>query len=75
MTKLFADLELKKQKMEEMESNEKKRQREEEDAIELKAKVAKEWKQEWEVSLYHALPRGNSNDMQNYLCRQLDQTE
>lgn len=50
MTKLFADLELKKQRMEEAEANERKRQREEEDAIELKAKKEKEWKQEWEAS-------------------------
>ena len=49
MTKLFADLELKKQKMEEQESKDKKRHREEEDAVELKAKREKEWKSEWEV--------------------------
>ncbi len=53
MTKLFADLELKKQRMEEAEANERKRQREEEDAIEIKAKKEKEWKQEWEASLVH----------------------
>ena len=41
MTKLFADLELKKQKMEEQESKDKKRQREEEDTVEFKAKERK----------------------------------
>lgn len=51
MTKLFADLELKKQKMEEVECNERKRQRDEETAIGFKAKKDKEWKQEWEVFL------------------------
>lgn len=51
MAKLFADLELKKQKMEDMESKERKRQRDEEDAIELKAKSAKEWKKDWEVCM------------------------
>ncbi len=50
MTKLFADLELKKQKMEERETNDRKRQREEEDAAEEKIKKEKEWKQDWEVS-------------------------
>lgn len=49
MTKLFADLELKKHKMEEAESKDRKRQRDEEDAVEHKAKKDKEWKQEWEV--------------------------
>ena len=39
MTKLFADLELKKQKMEEQESKDKKRQRDEEDAVEFKVEV------------------------------------
>lgn len=49
MTKLFADLEIKKQKMEEQESKERKRQREEEEEVAEKAKKEKEWKQEWEV--------------------------
>lgn len=49
MTKLFADLELKKHKMEEAESKDRKRQREEEDLIQLKAKKDKEWKKDWEV--------------------------
>ena len=49
MTKLFAELDIKKQKMEEQDSKEKKRQREEEEAIEVKAKKEKEWKTEWEV--------------------------
>ena len=49
MTKLFADLELKKQRMEESESKERKRQRDEEDALEAKVKKDKEWKHEWEV--------------------------
>jgi len=49
MTKLFADLEIKKKKMEEQESKEKKRQRDEEEAIDQKAKRDKEWKSEWEV--------------------------
>lgn len=48
MTKLFADLELKKQRMEESESKERKRQRDEEDALEAKVKKDKEWKHEWE---------------------------
>ena len=55
MTKLFADLELKKQNMEEQESKDKKRQREEEDAVELKAKREKEWKSEWEVGTMRLL--------------------
>lgn len=50
MTKLFADLELKKKKMEDQESKERKRQRDEEDATELKTKKEKEWKSDWEVS-------------------------
>lgn len=49
MTKLFADLELKKQKMEKAEGEDRKRQREEDDLIVTKAKKDKEWKQEWEV--------------------------
>ena len=53
MTKLFADLELKKQKMEEQESKDKKTQREEEDAVEFKVKKEKEWKSEWEARLLH----------------------
>ena len=55
MTKLFADLELKKQKMEEQESKDKKRQREEEDAVEFKVKKDKEWKSEWEVGITRLL--------------------
>ena len=55
MTKLFADLELKKQKVEEQESKDKKRQGEEEDAVELKAKREKEWKSEWEVGTMRLL--------------------
>jgi len=53
MTKLFADLELKKQKMEEAESKERKRQREQEEALELKTKKEKEWKEEWEVPTFN----------------------
>ena len=55
MTKLFADLELKKQKMEEQESKDKKKQREEEDAVEFKVKKEKEWKSEWEVGITRLL--------------------
>ena len=55
MTKLFADLELKKQKMEEQESKDKKRQRDEEDAVEFKVKREKEWKSDWEVGITRLL--------------------
>ena len=50
LTKLIADLEIKKKQMEEREHNERKRQRETEEETEAKAKREKEWKKEWEVS-------------------------
>ena len=49
LTKVIADLEIKKKQMEEREQNERKRQREMEEEIEAKAKREKEWKKEWEV--------------------------
>ena len=49
LTKVIADIELKKKQMEEREHNERKRQREMEEEIEAKAKREKEWKKEWEV--------------------------
>ena len=49
LTKVIADLEIKKKQMEEREHNERKRQREMEDELVSKAKREKEWKQEWEV--------------------------
>ena len=55
MTKLFADLELKKQKMEEQESKDKKRQIYKEDAVEFKVKREREWKSEWEVGTMRLL--------------------
>ena len=50
LTKVIADLEVKKKQAEEREHNERKRQREMEEEIEAKAKREKEWKKEWEVS-------------------------
>lgn len=50
LTKVIADLEIKKKQMEEREHNERKRQREMEDELEAKAKREKEWKKEWEVN-------------------------
>lgn len=58
MAKLFADLELKKQKMEDAESKERKRERDETNAITHKAKKDKEWKQDWEV--WHACGKRSS---------------
>lgn len=50
LTKVIADLEIKKKQMEEREHNERKRQREMEEEIESKAKREKEWKKELEVN-------------------------
>ena len=53
MTKLFADLELKKQKMEEQESKDKKRQKRRGGG---RCRVqGKEWKSEWEVGITRLL--------------------
>ena len=64
MTKLFADLELKKQKMEEAEGKERKRERDEADAIAHKAKKEKEWKEEWEVC-WHNMVKGHCHYISN----------
>ncbi|CAI8007382.1 DnaJ homolog subfamily C member 8 [Geodia barretti] len=49
LTKLFADVEMKKKKLEERDQSERKRQKEQEGAEQDKVKRQKEWKQDWDA--------------------------
>ena len=67
LTKLIADLEIKKKQMEEREHNERKRQREMEEETEAKAKREKEWKKEWEVRKHEFVSQVASLDCSGFL--------
>ena len=68
LTKVIADLEVKKKQMEEREQNERKRQREMEEEIEAKAKREKEWKKEWEVNEVTMFSASSSWPIADFLC-------
>jgi DnaJ family protein C protein 8 len=59
LTKLFADVEMKKKKLEERDQSERKRQKEQEGAEQDKVKRQKEWKQDWDVCTILLYPTDN----------------